>query len=42
MSTPEPDMQTYSEAIEVLKRRSLRVKWAHVGGLVIVAGWRRT
>ena len=35
MSTPEPDMQTYSEAIEMLRRRNLWMKWARAGGLVI-------
>ncbi len=36
MSAPELEMQTYSEAIQMLKRRNLRLKWARAGGLAVV------
>ncbi len=36
MSAPELEMKTYSEAIQMLKRRNLRLKWARAGGLAAV------
>jgi hypothetical protein len=36
MSAPEPDPKTYSHAIEMLKRRNVRLKWFRVGGLVVI------
>jgi hypothetical protein len=36
MNVPEPDPKAYSLAIEMLKRRNLRLKWARAGGLVVI------